>query len=92
MIMGKEWYIVTAKCKEQKYVFVKSIYALNPVRVLNIFMQEDLPIYAEPNSIFNIKIELDNAYEPNKEEISEVTLKWCGNGIGWKYVTPAKVR
>lgn len=89
--MKSEWYIITAKCKEQKDVFVKSIYGLNPYHVLSIFMQENLPTYAEPNSFYSIKIELDQAYEPNREEVLEETLKWCGNGIGWKYVNP-KVR
>lgn len=86
--MKKEWYIVTAKCPEQKDVFVKNIYGLNPYHVLSMFMQENLPTYAEPNSFYNIRIELDRAYSPNREEVLEETLKWCGSSIGWKYVNP----
>lgn len=86
--MKKEWYIVTAKCKEQKDVFVKNIYGFNPYHVLSIFMQEILPTYAETNSLYTIKIELDQAYEPGRHEVLEELIRWIGCGYGWQYVNP----
>lgn len=86
--MKKEWYIVTAKCPEQNDVFVKNMYGFDPYYILSMFMQENLPTYAEPNSFYNIRIESDKARNSNREEVIEETLEWCGNGIGWKYVNP----